>query len=207
MINQLYSSSLSSLKKREALLGLTCAALAVALLIAVSTLTQRRDRIIIVPPGLTGPVAVDWGKADSEYLKTFGLFYATLLGTITPRNAEYVADRLSGMTSAASYPSIRKSILATAKDPSFINSGSATNFIANLVVHDSESGSIFVVGEHRVYTGFGVPKISALVYEMDIRIVEGRPVVDSVTNYPGTEPRTKQWKTSHPGWDKPQEQK
>lgn len=207
MIDQLYASSLSSLKKREALLGITCAALAIALLITVSTLTQRRDRIIIVPPGLTGPVAVDWGKADTEYLKTFGLFYATLLGTITPRNAEYVADRLSGMTSAASYPSIRKSILATAKDPSFINSGSATNFIANLVIHDSEGGSIFVVGEHRVYTGFGVPKISALVYEMDIRIVEGRPVVDAVTNYPGTEPRTKQWKASHPGWDKPQEQK
>lgn len=206
MLHHLHSNNLSALKKREALLGLTCAALAVSLVIAVSSLAMRRDRVVIVPPGLSGPVGVDWGRADAEYMKTFALFYATLLGTITPRNAEYVADRLSGMTTPSAYPAIRKSILAAAKDPAFLNSGSTMNFVSNSVVHELETGKVFVLGEHQVYSGFGMPKVTSVVYELDIRITEGRPVVMSVTNYPGTEARTKEWKQAHPGWDKPKEQ-
>ena len=197
-----YSNSLSALKKQVSVLGLACAALSVAVLISVGTLASRHDRIVVVPPGLSGPVAVDWGRADAEYLKTFGIFYATLLGTITPRNAEYVADRLTSMTAPSVYPHIRKSILSVAKDPSFAGSGSTTNFVSNQVVFEPQTGKVFVSGDNRVYSGFGQPKIAQVVYEMDIRIVEGRPVVHSVTNYPGTEPRTTEWKAAHPGWNK-----
>lgn len=74
-----YSNSLSALKKQVSILGLACAALSVSVLVSVGTLASRHDRIVVVPPGLSGPVAVDWGRADAEYLKTFGIFYATLL--------------------------------------------------------------------------------------------------------------------------------
>ncbi len=202
MIHEQYSNNLSTLRKQVSVLGMTCAAISVALLVSVAALASHKDRIVIVPPGLSGPVAVDWGRADAEYLKTFGIFYATLLGTITPRNADYVADRLSAMTAPDAYPSIRKSILTVAKDPSFAGSGSATNFISNQVVFEVETGKVFVVGDNRVYSGFGQPKTTPVVYEMDISIVEGRPVVNTVTNYPGTTPKTTEWKLAHPGWNK-----
>lgn len=202
-----YSNSLSTLKKQVSVLGLACAGLSLAMLIAMVTLASRHERIVIVPPGLSGPVAVDWGRADAEYLKTFGIFYSTLLGTITPRNAEYVADRLTSMTVADAYPEIRKSILSVAKDPSFAGSGSTTNFVSNQVVFEPQTGKVFVSGDNRVYSGFGQPKITQVVYEMDIRIIEGRPIVYSVTNYSGTEPRTIEWKVAHPGWNKPEAQR
>lgn len=198
----LYSNSMTSLKRQVTVLGLTSLALAVALSIMVVSTVTHHDRIVIVPPGLSGPVAVDWGHADAEYLKSFGLFYATLIGTITPRNAQYVSDRLSGMTSAAAYPEIRKKILAVAKDPSFAGSGSTTNFVSNSVVFEPETGKVFIVGQNQTYSGFGAVKIHQVVYEIDARIIEGRPVVSSVINYPGVEARTKLWKTQHPGWDK-----
>jgi conjugal transfer pilus assembly protein TraE len=147
-------------------------------------------------------VGVDWGRADAEYIKTFAIFYSTLLGTITPRNAEYVADRLSGMTAAAAYPLIRKSILSVAKDPSFAGSGSTTNFVSNQVVYEPESGLVFVTGDYQVYSGFGQPKIISTVYEMSISIIEGRPVVLSATNYPGTQAHTIEWKIANPAWNK-----
>jgi conjugal transfer pilus assembly protein TraE len=164
--------------------------------------STMHDRIVIVPPGLSGPVAVDWGKADSEYIKTFGVFYATLLGTITPRNADYLADRLSGMTDATAYPIIRKQILAVGKDPAFATSGSTSNFISNQVIFEPVTGKVFVVGENQTYSGFGTPKISPVVYEMAISILEGRPVVFSVSNYAGDQPRTAEWKLQHPTWEK-----
>lgn len=195
-----YSNNISTLRKQVTVLGLACAALALTLMVSVTERVTIKDRIVIVPPGLSGPVSVDWGRADAEYLKTFGIFYATLLGTITPRNADYVADRLSAMTAPDAYPAIRKSILSVALDPSFAGSGSATNFISNQVVFEPSTGKVFVVGDNRVYSGFGQPKTTSVTYEMDIAIVEGRPVVNTVTNYAGTMPRTAEWKLANPGW-------
>ena len=203
----IHAASIAGLKKQVSVLGVSCAALSIGLLIAVTALTGRHDRIVVVPPGLSGPVAIDWGKADAEYIKTFGIFYSTLLGTINPRNAEYVADRLSAMTAPEAYAGIRKSILSVAKDPSFAGSGSTTNFISNQVVFEPEAGKVFVAGENRTYSGFGQPKNVSVVYEMDVQIVEGRPVIFSVSNYPGTEAHTAEWKTAHPGWNKPEVQK
>ena len=207
MIHDQYSNSLTSLKRQVSILLLACAALTLTVLICVGSLTSRHDRIVVVPPGLSGPVAIDWGKADVEYMKSFAIFYATLLGTITPRNAEYVADRLSAMTATNSYPLIRKSILSMAKDPSFANSGSATNFVSNQVINEPETGKVFVVGDNQIYSGFGHPKITPVVYEMDISIIEGRPIVSSVVNYPGVDGHTLDWKLNHPDWNKPETRK
>ncbi len=200
----IYSNSLVDLKKQLTVLGLTSLALSVALCISLVAIASHRDRVVIVPPGLTGPVSVDWGGADVEYIKNFGLFYSTLLGTITPRNAQYVADRLSGMTSAAVYPQIRKQILSVAKDPAFAGSGSTTNFISNQVIYEPETGLVFIAGENQTYSGFGQPKVHQVVYEIDTRIIEGRPVVYSIINYAGTEARTQAWKLAHPGWANPE---
>lgn len=198
----LYSNSMTSLKKQVTVLGITSLAMAVSLAVLVVNTVTSHDRIVIVPPGLSGPVAVDWGHADAEYLKSFGLFYATLIGTITPRNAEYVSDRLSGMTSADAYPVIRKKILAVAKDPAFASSGSTTNFVSNAIVFEPETGKVFIIGQSQTYSGFGGPKINPIVYEIDARIIEGRPVVNSIINYAGNEARTMLWKIQHPDWDK-----
>lgn len=202
-----YTSTLSGAKSATAILGVACAGLSLALLISVSALASRHERIVVVPPGLSGPATVDWGRADTEYMKTFAVFYTTLLGTINPRNAEYVADRLSGMTSPDAYAQIRKSILAAAKDPAFAGSGSTSNFVSREVIHEVTTGLVFVVGENQTYSGFGQPKIAPVTYEMDVRIVEGRPVVYSVINYTGSEAHTAEWKLSHPNWDKVEVQK
>ena len=202
-----HNHNITALKKQNVILGVSLLSTSIALLLSVGWMIQSHERIVVVPPGLSGPVAIDWGHADAEYLKTFGVFYATLLGSITPRNVSYVADRLTSMTAPHAYPPIRKSILAAGKDPSFAGSGSATNFVSNQVVQEYETGKVFVAGENRVYSGFGQPKITPVVYEMDIRIIEGRPVVFSVINYPGTDPRTLEWKIAHPDWNKPKDDK
>ena len=202
MNSSLHASSISGLKTQVTMLA--GAVLLLAGLLAVSEIarTSKHERIVIVPPGLSGPVAVDWGKADAEYIKTFGVFYATLLGTVTPKNAEYLADRLAGMTDSSAYPIIRKLILAAGKDPAFAGNGATSNFMSNEVVYEPLTGKVFVAGESQTYSGYGIPKTSPMVYEMSIRILEGRPVVFSVSNYSGTEPRTTEWKEQHPNWEK-----
>jgi conjugal transfer pilus assembly protein TraE len=196
----LHTADRESLKRLNMVLGLTTLLLAAALLLVFVSLSGKKERVVIVPPGLSGPVSVDWGRADAEYMKSFALFYATLIGTINPRNVEYVADRLSAMTSPEAYINVRRTLLSLAKDPLFSNGGAVTNFVSNEVIYESESGLIFVLGANQTQTGYGQPKIAPVVYELNVGIVEGRPVVRSVSNYPGTQAHTLEWKAANPNW-------
>ena len=58
-------------------------------LILNATLFREETRIIVVPPVLTQEFWVDSQKASPEYLDQMGVFIATLIGNLSPRNAEY----------------------------------------------------------------------------------------------------------------------
>ena len=56
-------------------------------------------------------------------------------------------------------------------------------------------------GEIRVQGSAGQARVFATVYEMTITIEEGRPIVHSVDNYPGSDPHTAKWLLEHVGWN------
>lgn len=198
----IYGNNIRSLHKLTLILATICLATVVALIFTILHANSIKERIVIVPPGLSGPVSVDWGKADAEYIKTFGVFYSTLVGSINPRNVEYVADRLSAMTSTEAYPQIRRSLLMLAKDPLFMDQATSSNFVSQSLVYEVDRNKVFVIGEIRVQGSTGQARIFPTVYEMTITIKEGRPIVHSVDNYPGGEPHTAKWLLENPGWNK-----
>lgn len=197
-----HSNNIVSLKRSNSILAIACAVMALTIAMMMISASSKHERIVIVPPGLSGPVEIDWGAASSEYMKTFGIFYATLVGTISPKNVTYVADRLSAMTSVSAYPIIRKRLLSLAQDPQFVNSGSSVNFVSQEVIYEPERKKVFVVGESRVQSGYGNVKVSPIVYEMDIEMMEGRPVVMLLENYEGSQPHTTKWVLEHPNTKK-----
>ena len=176
--------------------------LSIGLVFAINYSNSIKERIVVVPPGLSGPVAIDWGRADAEYIKTFGLFYATLVGSINPRNVEYVADRLTAMTSKSAYPAIRRSLQVLSKDPLFMDQGTSSSFVYQALNYEPERNKVFVIGEVRVQGTPGQTKVFPTTYEMTITIEEGMPIVHSVDNYPGSEPHTYKWLLEHPEWNK-----
>ena len=190
--------SIETLRKQNKVLTLAVAAMSVAALLSTYGLVNKHDRIVIVPPALKEVAKIDWGKADAEYLKSFALYYATLMGSITPKNVEFLADRLSSITAPAIYPEVRKTLLALAKNPQFMSSGSSSAFVVESVIYDAELGLTFVMGDNQVFTGSAAVKHNPMVYEIDTRIEEGRPVVYRIVSYPGAEPRTTQWRRNHP---------
>jgi conjugal transfer pilus assembly protein TraE len=194
--------NIDTLRRQNNYLTLAVAALSIAALVSVFSWAGRHDRVVIVPPTLKTEASVEWRKADAEYIKAFGLYYATLMGSITPKNVEFLADQLSTITEPSIYPEIRKTLLVLAKNPQFKTGGSSSAFIAERVIFDAESGLTFVVGDNQVYAMAGGVKNNPMVYELDIRIEEGRPVVYAISNYPGAEPRTAAWRRSNPAFEK-----
>jgi conjugal transfer pilus assembly protein TraE len=193
-----HSNNIVSLKRANSILAIACVVMSLTIAMMQIASTSRHERIVVVPPGLSGPVEIDWGNASAEYMKTFGMFYATLVGTISPKNVNYVADRLSAMTSVNAYSVIRQRLLSLAQDPQFVNSGSSVNFVSNEVIYEPERKKVFVAGESRVQSGYGNVKVTPIVYEMDIEMIEGRPVVMLLENYSGNTAHTAKWIKEHP---------
>jgi len=200
--------NINTLRSQNVFLTIAVATLSIAVLVSVIAWVSRHDRVVIVPPTLKTEASIEWRKADSQYLQSFGLYYATLMGSITPRNIDFLADQLSAITAPQIYPEIRRTLLSLAENPQFRSGGSSSAFVAERTLFDHESGLIFVIGDHQVYNMQGGVQRNPMVYELDVRIIEGRPVVFRLSNYDGNEPRTAQWRRVNPQHnDRPQAQR
>lgn len=197
-----HNTSIEYLKKQTFALLAVVAGLTLALLITVFALATRHDRLVLVPPGLDAQVTVEWNKAQSKYLESFALYYVTLISGVTTKNVEFITERLGVMTSPDIYPAVRTKMLAITKDPIVVNGGTSTNFVANNITYEAQTNTVFVVGEIQFFNSFNNVKPIPRVYEVVVEIQAGRPIVKSLTNYEGYEPKTLEWKTKHPDWNK-----
>lgn len=171
--------------------------LSVALLVSVTALVNQKERIVLLPPQIDRSVTIGWSSADGAYLKSFGLYVATLAGNITPKNAQFVVENLSVMMSPRIYPDVRKKLLAQAESVNFIRNATVTHFSPDRILFEDTTSKVFVSGPTTVETSGGLTNTGEMTYEMTVKMVEGKPVIDSINNYEGGEPRTSQWMEAH----------
>ena len=187
-------------------LMLSNAALAVALMGTVYLAIGNRERVVLVPPQLDARVTVGMSTASSEYLKSFGLYIATLAGNITPYNVEFLTGILSRHLDARVYTAVRTKLQAVAADPVFRSSGGASWFEAKRLDYEKETSRVFVVGQFNTLSaGKSSPEVAPVVYDLKIEMRDGRPLVTALDSYEGSEPRTLKWQASHAHEQKPAE--
>lgn len=63
--------------------------------IANATFLKKHEKIILVPPTLREPTALDKENVPIHYLEQMGIFFATLAGNLSPSSAEYQASVLA----------------------------------------------------------------------------------------------------------------
>lgn len=193
-----YSANLKALNQRNSLLSITVAALSIATFLLVISTLGRHDRVVIVPPGLTGETSVSWNSSDAQYITTMATAYAIAVGSINPKNIATVVDKLSALSDPAFYSILKKKLLARTLNPAFNGSGVSLSFTPTLQTqYEPEINTVYVFGEESVNTAYGPSKISPFIYEVVLKIVEGRPVIYGITSYPGMEAHTPKWKIDH----------
>lgn len=69
--------------------------LAVAIVVMAMALSTKQQTVVLVPPTLSDRVELTDSTASDPYKTSWGLFFATLLGNVTPRSAEYVQENIS----------------------------------------------------------------------------------------------------------------
>lgn len=179
-------------------------ALSAAVLFLVIDKVTEEPIVSLVPPSLTSEATIGASTANAEYLMSWGLYFASMTGNVTPRNVLFVADSVSGIVDARIYPEIRKQLYALAADPLFKERGGSVTFEAQDVSYDAPSGKVFVRGEQVSRTTTGEQKRNAYVYEIQMEMRSRMPVVVAVDHYKGAL-RTAKWMNNEYRRAKPQE--
>lgn len=172
--------------------------LSIALLLCVVKIFDQRSTTVLVPPNLDRAVTVGWNTADGEYIKSFGLYVATLAGNITPKNATFVVDALSTIVSPRIYSDVRVRLRAQAESKGFKSDAGATHFTGERLIYEPENKRLFVVGSMTTDGAGNGARPEPWTYEMIIVMAEGKPMVDAITNYAGSQPHTEAYKKAHP---------
>ena len=82
--------------------------LSVAVCALVINQLGQHETTRLIPPNLDKEVRIGWNTADEAYLKSFGLYASLLMGNVTPKNVNFVADSVSAFVDPAIYPEVRK---------------------------------------------------------------------------------------------------
>jgi conjugal transfer pilus assembly protein TraE len=161
-------------------------------------IASQHERIVLTPPHVHERMEVAWNSASAEYYKSFGLYVAGLVGNITPKNVDFITDVLSGFLHSSIYADVRTKLKAMSEDPVFRDSGAYSYFMPEQIIYEPDTSKVFVVGNVMLGTAARQPRPEAIVYELMIRMENGRPIVYGLQSYPGNEPRTVEWKKNHP---------
>tara|TARA_B100000508_G_scaffold112567_1_gene90985 strand:- start:278 stop:898 length:621 start_codon:yes stop_codon:yes gene_type:complete len=161
---------------------------AVITIFIMAVVTLRQDqRVVIQPYTLIDEAWVEQSAASSEYMESMGLFFANLLGNVTPANLSFIKSRLDPMLSA----SVRQSVMQALEDQStlIITEAVVISFSPRAVIYERDSGKVFVTGRSRTEGSTGAIKDEAVTFEFGFEIDNYLPRVTSLNNYVG-KPKT-----------------
>lgn len=158
-------------------------------------LSNKHDRVVLVPPSLDKKAEIAWDYANKEYIKSFALYMATLVGNIQPKSSTVVLDSVSAFMDPAIYTDFRYQLMGIIEDPVFKSSGSVISFLPQSVQFEVETSRVFITGTIITSTAGSTKYQKNVVYEVGVRIREGRPWVSHFTSYEGNQIRTVSWWT------------
>jgi conjugal transfer pilus assembly protein TraE len=177
---------------KSAVLVFSNAVLAVAVIVLAVIALNKKPVITMTPPNLTAEAQVGAKSANATYLMSWGMYFATMTGNVTPKNVVFVADSIGAIMDPAIYPEVRRQLFALAADPIFSERGGSVTFEVQNVSYDAPSNKVFAVGEQVSNSTTGKQKRSRYVYELVIEVRNYQPVITSVDHYQGAA-RTAKW--------------
>jgi conjugal transfer pilus assembly protein TraE len=194
-----FRSTWESTRRNNTVLLVSNLLLVIVLLTLSIMLTRRHERIVLVPPYMNTQMEVAWNSANEDYFKSFAMYVALCIGSVTPRTVQFVADAMGAFMAPEIYSKVRAQILSLSNDPTFNTSASTNYFTSEQLVYEASTSRVFVLGK-LVTSGFRgtIDEQKPVIYEMRMHIENGRPMIHGFTSYPGTQPHTLKWLKSQP---------
>lgn len=163
------------------------ACLSVATLVLAWRTFSIETAVILVPEGLNRETRIMKDEADGKFREAWALFYAQLIGNVTPNTADFVEKTLAPSLSSSIYATVMKIVVAQVED--IKRDRVSLIFTPHEVTSEPASGKIFVTGDSVAEGPSGNAEKSTRTYEFKVDIQQYRPILAWVTSYKGA-PRT-----------------
>ncbi len=137
-------------------------------------LLRSNQTVVLVPPTLEREAKVGARQADRGYVEAWGLFFATLMGNVTPRNIDFVLTNLQRYMAPAIYQEMSQTMVEQAKA---LKSGNyAMSFTVQEIVYE-DVGKVHVRGQAVMHSPLGKSQILPRTYEFQIAVRNYTPVL------------------------------
>jgi len=176
-----FLSSYSGIRMENWYYRIICGVLLLSNLILGVAVFARKETVVLVPPTLKEQSKVSLKKADQKYKESWALFFALLLGNITPRNVEFVASEIEKYLSPAIYQDVIKEVVEQAQGIKEANL--STTFEPRELVYDDKTGHVLVKGQMVMRGAFGKPQNLGKTFEFDIEVKNYYPQIAFLNAY------------------------
>jgi conjugal transfer pilus assembly protein TraE len=176
-----FFSTYSGIKKENFFYRVVCLVLLASNLLLGAAAFARKEAVVLVPPGLKERVELTAGKADRKYQETWALFFALLLGNVTPRNVEFVVEELEKYLAPAIYQDLLKDVFDQAKSVKEANV--STSYEPQQVAFDEKTGRVTVKGNLVMRGAMGKTHSQGKTYEIGVAVKNYYPQIVFIDAY------------------------
>lgn len=183
----LFSNTWASLRTENVLYRTLVPVLVIANVISMAGWLAKDRVTTLVPPSLSEAVSVSKRTADAGYKKAWGLYVASLLGNVSPGNADFVIESLQLLMSPRVFATLKQSV---ANDVEMIKKdGVSISFEQKQVLYERGTDKVFVIGRTGISNAAGTVTKFDRVFEVRVSIDNGQPQIVELDSYQGR-PRT-----------------
>ncbi|MBN9343940.1 MAG: type IV conjugative transfer system protein TraE [Caedibacter sp. 38-128] len=145
MKEKLQHLRLQDLLRHRNYLTFTCAGLLASNLLMTFALCTQSERVVLVPPHLTGPAWVDRSQVSPQYLEEMALFFGSILLNKTPQSAPYLHELLLRYADASGIGKLKHQLRE--EEERYQKSGLSTSFYPKKITVVEKNLKVDLSGE------------------------------------------------------------
>lgn len=158
-----------------------CVVLLLANLLLGAAVWSREAVVVLVPPDLRERVEVGRDRADLRYQESWGLFFALLLGNVTPKNIDFVVNSIDAYLSPEIYQDLMKEMYAQARN--LKQNNVSVSFEPREVSYDEKHDRVVVKGRTVLRGSYGKPQTISKTFEIGIAVRNYYPLITYLASY------------------------
>lgn len=152
-------------------------------LVQAVTASERDHTFVLVPPYLDKEQEIQARGASPEYLTSWGLYFANLIGNVTPGRLTFIKSSIEPFLSPEIYQQVMQRLELEADH--IKRDQIALAFTAQQVFYDKKKNRVIVGGQSTVTAAVGGGRSTLRTYEFVVDIIAYRPVIRSMDTYEG----------------------
>ena len=154
-------------------------------LLMTFALCTQSERVVLVPPHLTGSAWVERSKVSPQYLEEMALFFGSILLNKTPQSAPYLHELVLRYADSRGIGNLKHKLRE--EEERYQKSGLSTSFYPKKVVVQEKGLQVDLVGEMVGYVSQKCIFQQEETYRMTFTYDHGRLLISSFEHLTGKE--------------------